>query len=71
MPLLGPSVLPTALWDNRYYLNLRQNCSKNKLVGENEVTGVHGSCLLSRVMVSCANKVYFNLQIQFCLAFLR
>ena len=30
----------------RSVLNLRQNCSKNKLVGENAVTRVRGSCSL-------------------------
>ena len=39
--------LLTSLWDLKHILRSRQNRSKNKLVGENAVTQVHGSCALS------------------------
>jgi len=38
--------LLTGLWNLRDIQNLRQNCSKNKLVHENAVTQAHGSCSL-------------------------
>ena len=44
-------VLLTGLWNLKNILNSRQNPSKNKLVSENAVKRVHGSCLL-RVMGS-------------------
>ena len=53
LSFLGLWVLLTGLWDFDI-LNSRQNLSKDKLVGENAVTRVHGSCSL-QVMGSCLN----------------
>ena len=46
MLFLGLWVLLTGLWDFKDILNSCQNLSKNKLVLENAVTQVHGSCSL-------------------------
>ena len=51
MPFLGVLLLTTGLWDLKDILNLRQNRSKNKLVGENGVTRADENCSL-RVMGS-------------------
>ena len=46
MPFLGVLLLTTVLWDLKDILNLRQNRSKNKLVGVNAVTRADKNCLL-------------------------
>ena len=44
IPFRGQLVLGTDLWDLTDILNSHQNSSKNKLVSEDAVTRVHGSC---------------------------
>ena len=63
----------TGLWDLKYLLNSRQNRSKNKLVHENAVTEVHGSCSLqakSILPLMQPRKVSITLPISLCLSYL-
>ena len=63
----------TGLWDLKYLLNSRQNRSKNKLVHENAVTEVPGSCSLqakSILPLMQARKVSITLPISLCLSYL-
>ena len=55
----------TGLWDLKDLLNSRQYFSKNKLVRENAVTRVHGSCSL-RVMVSWRNPFFHSCRLEKC-----
>ena len=61
MPFLGVSLLTTGLWDLKNILNLRQNRSKNKLVGKNALTRAHENCSL-RVMGSWPRLRHFHLK---------
>ena len=54
----GMQVLMTGLWDLKDILKSRQNRSKNKLVRENAVTRVRGSCSL-QVMGSWRSVIQF------------
>ena len=61
MPFLGVLLLTTGLWDLKNILNLRQNRSKNKLVGKNALTRAHENCSL-RIMGSWPRLRHFHLK---------